>query len=70
MDVLIEDLISQEIIFNGDLLIMEYIENDSSITEIDPNKYKWKFKNIFINYFVKNNLSWIVCQNNTWNPSV
>ena len=40
LDVLVEDLISQEVIFNGDLLIMEYIENDSSITEIDPTKYK------------------------------
>ena len=46
MDVLIEDLISQEIIFNGDLLIMEYIENDSITAEIDPSKYKWKFKNV------------------------
>ena len=57
MDVLIEDLISQEVIFNGDLLIMEYIENDSSITEIDPSKYKWMLKNVFINYFVTFNLS-------------
>ena len=36
---------------------MEYIENDSSITEIDPSKYKWILKNVFINYFVKFNLS-------------
>ena len=36
---------------------MEYIENDSSITEIDPSKYKWKLRNVFINYFVTFNLS-------------
>ena len=57
LDVLIEDLISQEVIFNGDLLIMEYIENDSGITEIDPSKYKWMLKNVFIKYFVTFNLS-------------
>ena len=44
MDVLIEDLISQEIVFNGKLLIIEYIENDSITTEIDPSKYKWSLK--------------------------
>ena len=27
-------------IFNGDILIVEYIENDNSITGIDPSKYK------------------------------
>ena len=47
LDVLIEDLISREIIFNGDLLIMEYIESDSSITEIDPSKYKWNLNTYY-----------------------
>ena len=39
LDVLIEDLIAQDVIFNGDLLIFEYID-DCNTTEIDPSKYK------------------------------
>ena len=39
LDVLIEDLIAQDVIFNGDLLIFEYVD-DCNTVEIDPSKYK------------------------------